>query len=95
MEIRDLIQKTFGTNPAAAPAPGITTAGVLQASAPPPPKPTKNDSLSPAIMSEAQTTFTGSGHAQGSPEGGKPGTPPSKGTGASMIPPGWSSQAGK
>lgn len=94
MEIRELIQKTFGNNPAQSPAPGVTAQGVLQ-SAMPAPKVTKNQALSPAILSEAQQTFTGSGHAQGSPQGGQPGTPPTKGTAGAMIPPGWSSQAGK
>ena len=95
MEISDLIKKTFGnTTPTQPGAPGVTAQGIYQAAAPPPPKPSKSQTFDASIMSEAQSTFTGSGHAQGSPQGGKPGAPPAKGTAGSMIPPGWSSQAG-
>lgn len=91
MELKDLIQKTFGA-PDSSTVPGMTAQETLQA-AMPAPKVSKNDSLAPNIVAEAQATFAKTDNPQ-NPQS-QPGNPPVKGTAGAMIPPGWSSQAGK
>lgn len=93
MDVKTMIARTFGAPTGGNPLHPF--AGVE-----PQPKIEKNDIFDPSLMAQAQNTFAGGQHAQGSPQGqnqqNQPGTnTPKKGTVGNMIPPGWSSQAAK
>jgi hypothetical protein len=102
MGVKDMIKNTYAP-PGQYPYPGQQGAVDPFAGIKPQPTETKSSAFGPDILAEAQQTFAGGAHAQGSPQSGAsngqqnpPGThTPTKGTVGNMIPPGWSSQAAK
>jgi len=95
MEVKDLLSKTFGL-PANTPGPN-QPANVFGGIQTPEARVPKNQAFDASLLAQAQNTFGGGSHSQGSPQPNQePGTnTPQKGVVGNLIPPGWSSQAAK